>query len=96
MQRQHGNQPDVFPSANPLDYDFITDHVGMYPIIESHNGGVRVENELLDGQKVVHAYGQEAGGYTFSFGLGRRVSEYVQEYLAERPEAVETPILSKL
>lgn len=96
MQRQHENQPNVFSSPEPLDYDFITDHVGVFPIIENRNGGVRVEKELLHGQKVIHAYGQEAGGYTFSFGLGRQVSNYVQEYLAELPKPVDVPIPSKL
>ncbi|KAJ5040127.1 hypothetical protein NUH16_009928 [Penicillium rubens] len=96
LQRQHHNQPDVFPSPNPLEYDIITDHVGVFPIIESQNGGVRVEKQVLHGQKVIHAYGQEAGGYTFSFGLGQQVSEYVQEYLTELPKPAETPIPSKL
>ncbi|KAJ5920160.1 hypothetical protein N7516_011018 [Penicillium verrucosum] len=96
MQRQHDNQPDVFPSPNPLDYDFITDHVGVFPVIEHQNGGVRVEKQVLHGQKVIHAYGQEAGGFTFSFGLGQQVSKYVQEYLTELPKPAETPIPSKL
>ncbi|KAL3480891.1 nucleotide-binding domain-containing protein [Aspergillus californicus] len=96
MQRQHENQPDVFPSPNPLDYDLITDHVGVFPIIQREDGGVRVEKEELNGQKVVHAYGQEAGGYTFSFGLGQQVARYVQEYLEEVPKATETPIPSRL
>lgn len=96
MKRQHENQPDVFPSPNVKDYDFIADHVGVFPFIESHNGGVRVEKEVLQGQKVIHAYGQEAGGYTFSFGLAQHVSAYVQEYLRELPKPADPPIPSKL
>ncbi|KAJ6186904.1 hypothetical protein N7519_001812 [Penicillium mononematosum] len=80
----------------PLDYDIITDHVGVFPVIERQNGGVRVEKQVLHGQKVIHAYGQEAGGFTFSFGLGQQVSKYVQEYLTELPKPAETPIPSKL
>ncbi|KAK2796748.1 hypothetical protein FQN50_009429 [Emmonsiellopsis sp. PD_5] len=96
MRQQHENQPDVFPSPNPLDYDFITDHVGVYPIIKPQDGGVRVEKERMGCQKVIHAYGQVAGGYTFSFGLGRQVAHYVKEYLAELPEADPTPLVSNL
>ncbi|KAJ6007636.1 nucleotide-binding domain-containing protein [Penicillium herquei] len=47
MRRQHENQPEVFPSPDIKDYEFITDHVGVYPFIESQNGGVRVEKEIL-------------------------------------------------
>ncbi|PGH15176.1 hypothetical protein AJ79_02541 [Helicocarpus griseus UAMH5409] len=96
MRQQHENQPSVFPSPNPLDYDFITDHVGVFPMIRAENGGVRVEKQRLNGQNIVHAYGQEAGGYTFSFGLARQVAQYVNDYLAELPAATSEPIPSKL
>lgn len=80
MRRQHENQPRVFPSPNLEDYDVITDHVGVYPIIPQRDGGVRCEKEIVNGQKVVHAYGMEAGGYSFSFGLAREVAKLVNEF----------------
>ncbi|KAJ4209653.1 hypothetical protein NW759_013300 [Fusarium solani] len=85
MARQHANQPEVFPSPNVEDYEFICDHVGVFPVISQKNGGVCVEKKNVGSQKVVHAYGQEAGGYTFSFGLAREAVRLVQEYLAETP-----------
>ncbi|KAK5203325.1 hypothetical protein LTR41_010968 [Exophiala xenobiotica] len=44
MRRAHENQPDVFPSPNLEDNEFICDHVGVYPII-TQNGGVRIEKQ---------------------------------------------------
>lgn len=79
-----------------MDYEFITDHTGVMPVILGDKGGVKVEKERMGGQKVIHAYGQEAGGYTFSFGIGRQVAEYVQEYLAETPDTDPVPLLSRL
>jgi hypothetical protein len=96
MRQQHENQPDVFPSPDPLDYDFITDHVGVFPIIKHEDGGVKIQKQGMTGQKVIHAYGQEAGGYTFSFGVAHLVAKYVDEYLAEIPESDPTPLVSNL
>ncbi|KIY02259.1 uncharacterized protein Z520_02397 [Fonsecaea multimorphosa CBS 102226] len=87
LRRQHENQPDVFKSPNLEDYDFICDHVGVYPFIQQENGGVRIEKEIVSGQKVVHAYGTEAGGFVYSFGLGREVARLVSEYVFEPPKA---------
>lgn len=87
MKLQHENQPDVFPSPNPLDYDFIGDHVGVWPMITQENGGMRVEKEVIDGQKVIHAYGQEAGGFVCSFGLAREVTRLAFEFLSDPARA---------
>lgn len=81
MAQAHNNNPELFPSADPNDYDVIGDHVGVYPYIDSKDGGVRLEKEVLDGQNIVHAYGPEAGGYTYSFGIGIQVARLVAELL---------------
>lgn len=49
-------------------------------------GGVRCEKEVLGGQRVIHAYGQNAGGYVYSFGLARAVINLVDEFLFEIPQ----------
>jgi hypothetical protein len=41
----------------------------------------RIEKEIMDGQKIVHAYGTTAGGYICNFGLAREVARLVDEYL---------------
>lgn len=48
-------------------------------------GGVRCEKEITGGQRVVHVYGQNAGGYVYSFGLAREVVNMVEDYLYELP-----------
>ncbi|MBE3046976.1 hypothetical protein IMZ48_31500 [Candidatus Bathyarchaeota archaeon] len=68
----------------------------MRPVISAGRGGVRVENESMAGQRFIHAYGQESGGYTFSFRLGQLVANYVQQYLAEVPKADPVPLVSYL
>lgn len=85
MRRQHENQPDVFPSPNLQDYDFITDHTGVFYYRPQKDGGVRVEKEVIEGQNVVHAYGQEAGGYVFSFGIAREVARLVDDFILLAP-----------
>lgn len=59
------------------DYSIVRDIVGIRP---QREGGVRVEKEILNGQKVVHAYGVAGGGYVFSFGVGKEVAKLVEEY----------------
>jgi hypothetical protein len=41
---------------------------------------MRVEKEILNCQKVVHAYGPSGGGYIFSWGVAREVCEMVNEF----------------
>ncbi|RKK11967.1 hypothetical protein BFJ66_g10922 [Fusarium oxysporum f. sp. cepae] len=81
----HLNQPDVFPSPDPKDWPILYDHVGVYATMDRRVCGVRCEREDLDGQRVVHAYGQNAGGYVYSFGLARQVVKLTQDYLYELP-----------
>ncbi|CAI0642181.1 unnamed protein product [Colletotrichum noveboracense] len=81
----HLNQPHVFPSPNPSDWPIIYDHVGLYATMDSKIGGARCERETIDGQRVIHAYGQNAGGYGYSFGLAREVVKLTEDYLFELP-----------
>ncbi|KAF9891233.1 hypothetical protein FE257_004797 [Aspergillus nanangensis] len=77
--------PSLFPSPDPKDYQILYDIGNTYHFRPQEKGGARVEKELLGGQKVIHAYGQEAGGYCYSFGLSRRVAELVADFMYEWP-----------
>ncbi|KAJ9133707.1 Nucleotide-binding domain-containing protein [Pleurostoma richardsiae] len=90
FRRIHENLPDVFPSADPKAFQVVRDIVGIRP---QRDGGVRIEKEVLNGQRVVHAYGVEAGGYLFSWGLGLEVAELVNDF---ELEPTDSPVLSKL
>ncbi|KAL2152875.1 hypothetical protein VTH82DRAFT_4030 [Thermothelomyces myriococcoides] len=74
FSRAHQYLPEHFPSDQPGHYTIIKDLVGIRPL---RPAGVRVEREIISGQKVVHAYGTTAGGYIFSFGLGSAVAQKV-------------------
>ncbi|KAJ8119668.1 hypothetical protein ONZ43_g3433 [Nemania bipapillata] len=78
VRRANANLPDHFPSANPDDYEFVQDLVGIRPL---RIPGPRVEKETIGRQKVVHAYGTTAGGYIYSFGLAREVARLVDEFI---------------
>jgi hypothetical protein len=77
--------PSILPSPNPGDYEILYDIATTYEFRPQEKGGVRVEKEVIEGQKVVHAYGQEAGGYCYSFGVAKEASELVAEYIFEMP-----------
>ncbi|KAH8901270.1 nucleotide-binding domain-containing protein [Thozetella sp. PMI_491] len=76
IRRAHENLPDYFPSDRVEDYTIVGDLVGIRPLRLPE---VRVEKDLIDGQKVVHAYGTTAGGYIYSFGLARAAAHLVEE-----------------
>ncbi|CAH0021052.1 unnamed protein product [Clonostachys rhizophaga] len=86
-QNAHNNQPDVFPSPDPKDWPILYDHVGVYATMDRRFCGVRCEKEVVDGQRVIHAYGQNAGGYVYSFGLAREVVSLTEDYIYELPAA---------
>ncbi|KAJ5715291.1 uncharacterized protein N7483_012472 [Penicillium malachiteum] len=77
FRRIHENLPEAFPSADPLAFTVLRDIVGIRP---QREGGLRIEKEILDGQKVVHAYGVAGGGYIFSWGLAREVCHLVEQF----------------
>ncbi|CAH0046241.1 unnamed protein product [Clonostachys solani] len=83
LDRAHENQPDVFPSTDLKKAGFVRDHASWYPARFRKDGGVRVEAETVGGQKVIHAYGQHAGGYTFSYGIAWEVARIVQSTIAD-------------
>ncbi|KAI1124610.1 nucleotide-binding domain-containing protein [Nemania abortiva] len=78
VRRANANLPDYFPSANPDDYEFVQDLVGIRPL---RLPTVRVEKEVIGRQNVVHAYGTTAGGYIYSFGLAREAALLVNEFI---------------
>ncbi|KAH7268912.1 hypothetical protein B0J15DRAFT_233604 [Fusarium solani] len=84
-RRAHENNPDLFPSPDPQDWPILYDHVGIYPTMDNEIAGVRCEREKVGRQNVIHAYGQNAGGYVYSFGLARSVVNLVNETILEVP-----------
>jgi hypothetical protein len=54
MRRVNKSLPAHF-STNPADYDIIGHNVGIRPY---RLNGMRVEKEVKNGQKIVHAYGK--------------------------------------
>ncbi|CAJ0547265.1 Ff.00g018920.m01.CDS01 [Fusarium sp. VM40] len=52
MRRVNESLPAHF-SANPADYNIISHNVGIRPY---RSNGMRIEKELKNGQKIVHAY----------------------------------------
>lgn len=72
-------------SDKPSDYKILYDIATSYWFRPQEHGGARVEKENINGQKVVHAYGQEAGGYSYSFGMARAAAEMAVEYSYELP-----------
>ncbi|KAK2784737.1 hypothetical protein FQN53_008293 [Emmonsiellopsis sp. PD_33] len=84
IRRVPENAPDTFAGNDPANIEIIRDNVGFRPARVS---GPRVEKEVLDGQKIVHAYGTSGGGYVFSFGLAKAVAELVDDFLYTPPLA---------
>ncbi|KAK7214128.1 hypothetical protein V2G26_021306 [Clonostachys chloroleuca] len=92
FRRIHENLPKDFPSAASADYNVIRDIVGIRP---QRQGGARIEEEIMNGQRVVHAYGAEGGGYVFGWGLAREVCNIVNDYYGS-PIASVTPLRANL
>lgn len=83
MRRVHTDLPHIFP-PKLSDYEIVGHNVGIRP---ARKTGLRVEKEVLEGQKVVHAYGVAGGGYVFSFGVARAARDLVDEFVYESPVA---------
>lgn len=58
--------------------------VGLRPV---RDGGPRVENETIEGQKVVHAYGHGGGGYQSSWGTAEEVVRLVGQAIGSGEKA---------
>ncbi|EKG10975.1 FAD dependent oxidoreductase [Macrophomina phaseolina MS6] len=71
FNRVGDNIPHVF-AAFPADFDVVRDNVGFRP---GREGGPRVEKEVIDGQKIVHAYGEWFGLSLFSYQQFTRVMQ---------------------
>ncbi|KAM0236945.1 hypothetical protein ACHAP5_009231 [Fusarium lateritium] len=77
LKRVNESLPGHF-SANPADYDIIGHNVGIRAY---RCGGMRIEKEVKNGQKIVHAYGITGGGYIYGFGVALEVARLVDEFL---------------
>ncbi|KAJ5579710.1 uncharacterized protein N7459_005695 [Penicillium hispanicum] len=84
LRRVHENLPHQFSGPNLTDFDVIRHNVGVRP---DRPTGVRVEKEVKDGEKIVHAYGTGGGGYVFAWGVAKEASRLVGEFLFETPVA---------
>lgn len=65
---------ESLPEAFPPHIEVMEDLVGIRPL-RPH--GVRVEQETLGDQKVVHVYGTTVGGYILSFGLAEEAAKLI-------------------
>ncbi|KFA53821.1 hypothetical protein S40293_01727 [Stachybotrys chartarum IBT 40293] len=85
LDRGNAILPSVLPYPEASAYNILYDIATTYEFRPQEKGGVRIEKKVLDGQKVVHAYGQEAGGYCYSFGLAKATVDLVAEFMFELP-----------
>ncbi|KAK0614753.1 FAD dependent oxidoreductase-like protein [Immersiella caudata] len=80
IRRAHESLPEAFRSSNPGEYSILADLTGIRPL---RLPNVRLEREVIGGQKVVHAYGTTIGAYMLSFGIGREAANLVAEIVFE-------------
>lgn len=52
----------------------IEDLIGIRPLCPD---GIRVEQEFISRQQVIHVYGTTVGGYILSFGLAQEAAKLV-------------------
>ncbi|KAL1846866.1 hypothetical protein Daus18300_014124 [Diaporthe australafricana] len=74
LSRAHKILPEAFATYESGSIEVVEDPVGIRPL---RAGGVRVEQEVLGGQNVVHVYGTTVGGYILSFGLAQEAAKLV-------------------
>ncbi|KAJ5817471.1 hypothetical protein N7447_009704 [Penicillium robsamsonii] len=77
VKRVHRCLPGEF-SEDLSDYEIVGHNVGIRPYRSS---GMRIEKEVKEGKKIVHAYGITGGGYIFGFGVARETAKLVDEFL---------------
>jgi len=58
--------------------------VGLRPV---RDDGPRVEKEVIDGVKVVHAYGHGGGGYQSSWGTAEEVVRLIEWFVNDSARA---------
>ncbi|KAK3352247.1 D-amino acid oxidase-like protein [Lasiosphaeria hispida] len=64
--------------------DIIRHGVGLRPV---RAGGVRLEEEVIDGTCVIHNYGHAGWGYQGSYGCAEGVLELIDGALAAKPKS---------
>lgn len=74
LARAHESLPDVFPPPQDGSIEVVDDLVAIRPLRPE---GVRVEQETIGGQQVVHVYGITVGGYILSFGPAQEPAKLV-------------------
>ena len=70
LARAYESLPEAFPSH----FEVVQDLVGIRPL---RPDGVRVEQETIGDQQVVHVYGTTVGGYILSFGLAEEAAKLI-------------------
>lgn len=60
------------------EFEVVSVQCGLRP---GREGGPRMEGEVVEGRRVVHAYGHASGGYQNSIGSARLVVKLVEESL---------------
>lgn len=63
------------------------DHVGIYPVVNNGAVHLKVREEVVGKQKVIHAYGPLFGAYVCGFGVGRDVAKRIGDYVIQLPVA---------
>lgn len=72
LNRAHESLPEVFPPCKSGSIEVVEDIVGIRPL---RPDGVRVEQETIGDQQVIHVYGTTIGGYVLSFGLAEEAAK---------------------
>jgi len=81
---------EILEGCRGLAPELLTDEEGCFEVLSTQvglrpgrKGGPRMECEVLDGWRVVHAYGHAGAGYQNSVGVARRVVGMVSQVLGE-------------
>lgn len=78
MKRVTDLDPEMADGKGIAGLDVIKHSVGLRPVRE---GGIRLEKEVIDGQKVVHDYGHGGYGYQSSWACARAAVKLIHEAL---------------
>lgn len=74
LARAHESLPEAFSSRENGSIGVVEDIVGIRPL---RPDGVRVEQETIGDEQVVHVYGTTVGGYILSFGLAEEAAKLI-------------------
>lgn len=75
LARAHESLPEAFPPCKTSSIEMVEDIVAIRPL---RPDGVRVEQEAIGDQQVVHVYGTTVGGYILSFGLAEEAATLIK------------------